>query len=215
MGEKVFGVTPFGWRFSSALAGTLIVTMVAIMAQLLFGGALWTFVAGMLLAVESLNVVLSRSALLDIHLEFWVLAGFLFLLLDRRWIDGEPRRIRSSSEPTTARTAPSDLERPSPPRRAAVAFPSGGRGASPPASRSARVSVKWSGAMAILGAVILSFAWETSRRRGDVSPDGAFGRAVLRESLGPFSRSRSCRSPSTSRPAVVPSLRVEPGGLVA
>ena len=37
MGEKVFGVTPFGWRFSSALAGTLVVTIVAIIAQLLFG----------------------------------------------------------------------------------------------------------------------------------------------------------------------------------
>ena len=48
MGEKVFGMTPFGWRFSSAVAGTLIVTMVAIIAQLLFGSALWTFVAGLL-----------------------------------------------------------------------------------------------------------------------------------------------------------------------
>ena len=83
-GRQLFGMTPFGWRFSSAVAGTLIVTMVAILAQLLFGSALWTFVAGLLMAVESLNVVLSRSALLDIHLEFWVLAGFLLLLLDRR-----------------------------------------------------------------------------------------------------------------------------------
>ncbi len=74
--------------------------MVAILAQLLFGSALWTFVAGLLMAVESLNVVLSRSALLDIHLEFWVLAGFLLLLLDRRWID---RRTPPEPEPERTR----------------------------------------------------------------------------------------------------------------
>ena len=109
MGEKVFGVTPFGWRFSSAVAGTLIVTIVAVIAQLLFGSALWTFVAGLLLAVENLNVVLSRSALLDIHLEFWVVVGFLFLLLDRRWID---RRTPPEPEPEQNPTRSGATERP-------------------------------------------------------------------------------------------------------
>ena len=102
MGEKLFGVTPFGWRFSSAVAGTLTVTLVAVIAQLLFGSALWTFVAGLLLAVENLNVVLSRSALLDIHLEFWVVVGFLLLLLDRRWID---RRTPPEPEPEPERVS--------------------------------------------------------------------------------------------------------------
>ena len=61
-----------------------------------------------MLAVENLNVVLSRSALLDIHLEFWVVVGFLFLLLDRRWID---RRTPPEPEPEPERVsvgAPSD-----------------------------------------------------------------------------------------------------------
>ena len=190
MGEKVFGMTPFGWRFSSAVAGTLIVTMVAVVAQLLFGSALWTFVAGLLMAVESLNVVLSRSALLDIHLEFWVLAGFLLLLMDRRWIDR-----RTTPEPEPEREPDDGPESLSDPQRvvaaragAAVPFPlwRPWRFAAGIALACA-FSVKWSGAMAIFAALILSFAWETTRRRRqDVSLGRAFARAVRQESLGLF-----------------------------
>ena len=153
MGEKAFGVTSFGWRFSSAVAGTLTVTIVAVMAQLLFGSALWTFVAGLLLALEHLNVVLSRSALLDIHLEFWVVLGFLLLLLDRRWID---RRTPPEPEPAPApggSLTPDDI---GPRRRSAVPMPvwrpwrfAAG------IALGAAFSVKWSGAMAILGALVL------------------------------------------------------------
>jgi dolichyl-phosphate-mannose-protein mannosyltransferase len=189
LGEKLFGVTSFGWRFSSALAGTLIVTFVAIIAQLLFASPLWTFVAGLLLAVESLNVVQSRVALLDIHLEFWIVAGFLFLLLDRRWID---RRTPEDTEPEAGHEPGPDAD------DVQAVAPSRARSALPiPVWRpwrfaagfalGAAFSVKWSGAMGILGALILSFAWETTRRhRGDVSRRRAFLRAVRQESLSLF-----------------------------
>jgi dolichyl-phosphate-mannose--protein O-mannosyl transferase len=187
MGEKVFGVTPFGWRFSSALIGTLVVTLVAVIAQLLFGSALWTFVAGLLLALEHLNVVQSRVALLDVHLEFWVVVGFLFLLLDRRWIG---RRTPPEPEPDPvgievgAETGASEVVATR--TRTRVPFPvfrpwrfAAG------VALGAAFSVKWSGAAAILGALILSIAWETTRRhRGDVSHWRAFGRALAQESFG-------------------------------
>ena len=188
MGERAFGVTPFGWRFASALAGTLIVTFVAISAQLLFGSALWTFVAGLLLAVENLNVVLSRSALLDIHLEFWVVAGFLLLLMDRRWIDRRtPPEPEPEPEPAGAAGGAPELELVGFVRaRATVPFPlwrpwrfAAG------IALGAAFSVKWSGAMAIVGALLLSAAWETTRRhRGDVSLGRAFTRTLRQESLG-------------------------------
>ena len=77
MGEKVFGAdSPFGWRFSSAVCGTLICVMIAGIAQLLWGKPVWTFLAGLLASVESLDFVLSRLSLLDIFVAFWsVLAG--------------------------------------------------------------------------------------------------------------------------------------------
>ena len=47
--------------------------------------------------------------------------------------------------------------------------------------------MKWSGAFTLLGAVVLTYAWETSRRRraGNSIP-GAFGRAFVRETFGMF-----------------------------
>jgi dolichyl-phosphate-mannose--protein O-mannosyl transferase len=49
----------------------------------------------------------------------------------------------------------------------------------------AAASVKWSGAYSILGALILTAAWETSRRRRDgVGRFSAFGRAFMWESFG-------------------------------
>src|SRR5690606_31732723 len=41
-------------------------------------------VAGLLLAVDGLSIVMSRIALLDGALTFFILLGFLFVLLDRR-----------------------------------------------------------------------------------------------------------------------------------
>ena len=195
MGEKAFGMDPFGWRVSSAVIGTLIVTLVAVMAQLLFGSALWTFVAGLLLALEHLNVVQSRVALLDIHLEFWVVVGFVCLLLDRRWIDARtppepgpepgsapdpaPDPAGAATEPATTEVVPMRVITRVPfPVWRPWRFASG-------VALGAAFSVKWSGAMAILGALILSYAWETTRRhRGDRSRAAAFGRALVQESFG-------------------------------
>jgi len=87
LGIKAFGMRPFGWRVTTAIAGTLVVVLTAAIAQLLFGSPLWTFVTGLLLGVENLNVVMSRTALLDAHLELWVVVGFLALVLDRRWME--------------------------------------------------------------------------------------------------------------------------------
>jgi dolichyl-phosphate-mannose--protein O-mannosyl transferase len=86
-GELAFGTNSFGWRFSSAVAGTASVVFLAIILQLLFGSPIWTFTGGLLLATEGLNFVQSRVAMLDIFVTFWIVLTFLLLLLDRRWID--------------------------------------------------------------------------------------------------------------------------------
>jgi dolichyl-phosphate-mannose-protein mannosyltransferase len=169
LGVKAFGMEPFGWRIGSAVTGTLAVTAAAIMAQLLFGSVLWTFVAGLLLATEHLSVVLSRLALLDVHLQFWVVLGLLFLVLDRRWIDR--RSPREPPEGSPARAVPSPLWRPW--RNAAGA------------ALGAAFAVKWSGVLAILAALVISIVWETTRRRRpDGSRGAAFASALSRESFG-------------------------------
>jgi dolichyl-phosphate-mannose--protein O-mannosyl transferase len=168
LGIKAFGMDAFGWRIGSAVVGTLTVAAGATIAWLLFGSVLWTFVAGLLMATEHLSVVLSRLALLDAHLEFWVAVGFLCLVLDRRWID---RRTPRDPPPEGPRRVRSPIWRPW--RFAAgVAF-------------GAAVSVKWSGLFAIAAAVAIAFWWEVGRRaRGQGGWLRAYAWTTLRESFG-------------------------------
>jgi dolichyl-phosphate-mannose--protein O-mannosyl transferase len=200
LGIKAFGMDPFGWRITSAIAGTLAVTLLAITAQVLFRQVVWTYVAGGLLAIEHLNVVMSRTALLDVHLELWVVAGFLFLVLDRRWLERRQERIPVAevavegeasaggppAPPEDERPVTVDVELLSEPRPPPIYSPvwRPWRFASGLAFGAA-MSVKWSGAMALFAAIVLTFLWETARRhRPGVTWTSAFFRAVARESFG-------------------------------
>jgi dolichyl-phosphate-mannose--protein O-mannosyl transferase len=82
-GEWMFGLTPFGWRFAVALVGTLAILMTARIARRMTRSTLLGSVAGLLLALDGLELVMSRTALLDIFVMFWVLAAFGMLVLDR------------------------------------------------------------------------------------------------------------------------------------
>jgi dolichyl-phosphate-mannose-protein mannosyltransferase len=83
IGEQLFGFTPFGWRFMVAVAGTLAVLMTARIGRRLFRSTLLGCVAGLLLTVEGLEFVHSRTALLDPLLMFWALAAFCAIVIDR------------------------------------------------------------------------------------------------------------------------------------
>src|SRR5262245_20002853 len=97
-GEKLFGTESLGWRVSAATSGTATVVLLAVIIQLLFSSPIWTFAGGLLLATESLNVVLSRTGTLDIFVTFWVVLVFVFLLLDRRWIERRTDRAIAAAE---------------------------------------------------------------------------------------------------------------------
>ncbi|HET7017374.1 MAG TPA: phospholipid carrier-dependent glycosyltransferase [Streptosporangiaceae bacterium] len=83
VGEWLFGVTPFGWRFAAALVGSLAILMTARIARRLTRSTWLGCVAGLLLALDGLEFVLSRTAILDIFVMFWILAAFGLIVLDR------------------------------------------------------------------------------------------------------------------------------------
>ncbi|MET7643981.1 phospholipid carrier-dependent glycosyltransferase [Streptomyces sp. NPDC005426] len=85
IGEQIFGFTPFGWRFMVAVLGTLSVLMLCRIGRRLFRSTFLGCLAGALLAVDGLHFVMSRTALLDLVLMFFVLAAFGCLLIDRDW----------------------------------------------------------------------------------------------------------------------------------
>jgi dolichyl-phosphate-mannose-protein mannosyltransferase len=83
VGQWTFGLTPFGWRFSAALIGTVSILMTARIARRMTRSTMLGCVAGLLLALDGLELVLSRTSILDIFLMFWVLAAFGLLVIDR------------------------------------------------------------------------------------------------------------------------------------
>jgi dolichyl-phosphate-mannose--protein O-mannosyl transferase len=83
IGEWLFGFNPFGWRFMTALLGTLSVLILCRIGRRLFRSTFLGCVAGALLAVDGLHFVMSRTALLDGVLMFFILAAFGCLLIDR------------------------------------------------------------------------------------------------------------------------------------
>ncbi|GAA0449640.1 phospholipid carrier-dependent glycosyltransferase [Streptomyces sp. NPDC046215] len=83
IGEWLYGLNPFGWRFAVAVLGTLSVLMLCRIGRRLFRSTFLGCLAGALLAVDGLHYVMSRTALLDSVLVFFVLAAFGCVLVDR------------------------------------------------------------------------------------------------------------------------------------
>ena len=83
VGEWLFGLNPFGWRFMVALLGTASILMLCRIGRRLFRSTWLGCLAGGFMAVDGLQFVMSRTALLDLVVMFWTLAAFGCLLVDR------------------------------------------------------------------------------------------------------------------------------------
>jgi dolichyl-phosphate-mannose--protein O-mannosyl transferase len=76
-GIKLFGDNEFGWRFASALFGTMLILLFARLVHVLFYSPLLTAIGAALMALDGLLLVHSRTALLDLFLTFFTLLGVL------------------------------------------------------------------------------------------------------------------------------------------
>ena len=147
-GEFLFGVTPFGWRFALAVLGTIAVLMTARIARRLTRSDLVGVVAGLLLALDGMHIVTSRTAVLDMLLSFMVLVAFGCLLLDRDQV-----RKRWSLRPMPPPSQWGPLLGPRPWRWAAgIAL-------------GLACAVKWSGLWYLAAFGILTVIWDVGLRR--------------------------------------------------
>lgn len=150
LGIRVFGFNEFGWRIAAALAGIASVLIVVRTARRLFRSDLLAGAAGLLIALDGMHLVMSRTALLDIFLTLCVVAAFGCLVLDReqrraRWLAA----LRKGLDPTRGR----------PPfavpwwrLAAAVAIGCG-------------LGVKWSAVFYLAAFLVLIYVWEVGTRR--------------------------------------------------
>ncbi|PBC78142.1 dolichyl-phosphate-mannose-protein mannosyltransferase [Streptomyces sp. TLI_235] len=148
LGEQVFGMDPVGWRFMTAVLGTLSILMIARIGRRLFRSTLLGCVAGLLLAVDGLHFVMSRTALLDLVVMFWFVAAFGFLLLDRDRTRGiVARRLESGAGADWLFLGWR-------PYRLAAGV-----------SLGLMTATKWSGLYALLAFAVMSVLWDASARR--------------------------------------------------
>jgi dolichyl-phosphate-mannose-protein mannosyltransferase len=149
-GQWIFGLTPLGWRISVAVVGTLSILMLARIVRRMTRSTMLGCLAGLLLALDGLELVLSRTAILDIFVMFWVLAAFGFLVIDRD-------RVRARLKAAAAADGPDD---PVGPKlgirwlRVAVGLCLGAACAS-----------KWSGLYFLVAFAGLAVAWDMGARR--------------------------------------------------
>jgi dolichyl-phosphate-mannose--protein O-mannosyl transferase len=153
-GHLVTTAPEFGWRFSAAVAGVLSVLLTVRIARRMFGSTILGCAAGLLVALDGLHLVLSRSALLDVFLLLFVLATFGALVVDR---DTHRRRWLAALE------AGAEPGRPGRGGRLPFAVPWWRLGAA--ALFGCAVAVKWSALFFLPAFVLLILWWEVGARR--------------------------------------------------
>jgi dolichyl-phosphate-mannose--protein O-mannosyl transferase len=80
IGIRLFGDNEFGWRFATAVAGTISIILIGLIAQRLFRSQFLTLLATFLAAVDGLALVHSRTSLLDNFLTTFILTATYFFI---------------------------------------------------------------------------------------------------------------------------------------
>ncbi|KID31950.1 Dolichyl-phosphate-mannose-protein mannosyltransferase [Prauserella sp. Am3] len=83
IGEWLFGYNGWGWRFTAAIAGTIIILLVIRIARRLTRSTLLGAVAGILVICDGVLHLQSRMGMLDIFQAAFVVAAFGCVLVDR------------------------------------------------------------------------------------------------------------------------------------
>ncbi len=91
-GIRLFGMNPFGWRVAAAVAGALTVLVLCRLVRRMSGSTLIGCLAGLLLCFDGLHLVMSRIALVDVFVTFWLVCAVACLVADRDW--GRRRLLR-------------------------------------------------------------------------------------------------------------------------
>ena len=85
LGIQLFGDSAFGWRFTTAVAGSVMILLIALIAHRLFRNPLLTGLASALMAVDGMALVHSRTALLDNFLALFILTATYFFIRRQYW----------------------------------------------------------------------------------------------------------------------------------
>ena len=88
MAVRVFGMTPFGWRFAGTLAGVLMVPLLYAFARLLFKSNNWGLFAALIFTFDFMHFAQTRIATIDSYVTLFIIAMYFFMY---RFIHGVER----------------------------------------------------------------------------------------------------------------------------
>jgi hypothetical protein len=81
IGISLFGMTPFGWRFSGTLFGVLMLPIMYVFLKKLFGGKLVPTAGTIVFAADFMHFTQTRIATIDTYAVFFILLMYLFMYL--------------------------------------------------------------------------------------------------------------------------------------
>ncbi|MFC0627808.1 dolichyl-phosphate-mannose--protein mannosyltransferase [Kribbella deserti] len=169
-GEQLFGMNSFGWRFMPALFGTLTILVLIRAVRRMTRSTLIGCMAGLLLAVDGLHFVMSRVALLDIFLAFWLVCAVACLICDRDWMRSRLAKALDGT-PSTGAFGRALWFRP---WRIAAGVCFG-----------LALGVKWNAIWFVAVFGLLTFAWDVGARRA-IGAHNAFWRSAVRDGIPAF-----------------------------
>ena len=79
VGVRLFGMTPFGWRFSGTLFGVFILAVLYVFAKRIFRRTDFALVTTGLFAADCMHFAQTRIATIDVYALFFTLLMFLFM----------------------------------------------------------------------------------------------------------------------------------------
>ncbi len=91
LGIRIFGMTPFGWRFMGVLFGILMLPALYVFLKKLFGYTVVASCGTLLFAFDFMHYTQTRLATIDTYAVFFILLMYLFLYL---WLAEPPEKGR-------------------------------------------------------------------------------------------------------------------------
>lgn len=83
LGIRLFGMTPFGWRFMGTLFGVLMLPILYVFLKNFFGKSLIAVCGVILFATDFMHLTQTRIATIDTYAVFFILGAYFFLY---RWL---------------------------------------------------------------------------------------------------------------------------------
>ncbi len=79
LGMRIFGTSPFGWRFFGTLFGILMVAFIYVLAKKMFKSTFFASVAAIIMATDFMHFTQTRIATIDVFITFFIILMYLFM----------------------------------------------------------------------------------------------------------------------------------------